>query len=332
MTPLHRLGNSMLNPTPLRAAPPRFARGFTLIELLVVIAIIAVLIALLLPAVQQAREAARRTQCKNHLSQLALALHHYEMTHEVLPPGTVNETGPIANQPSEDAYHVSWIVQILPYLELATVYNHFDFNVGVYDPRNLAPQQRQLSVLICPSDVVRSLDQNRSSSNYAGVHNGAAEPIDVENDGVLFLNSRVGYDDIPDGSAFTLAVGEKLQSDDLWGWASGTRDTLRNGGSPPNKGGLALFQPPELQDGGGMVNEDEALRDEEPPPANDQTEPTERAADDPLLRVGGFASRHLGGAQFALADGSVRFISENINAAVFQRLCSRNDGAMPEAF
>src|SRR5215469_2590915 len=87
-------------------------RGFTLIELLVVIAIIAVLIALLLPAVQSAREAARRAQCTNNLMQLAIALQNYEGSYEAFPPGVVNETGPILDQPK--GYHVGWLVRLLP--------------------------------------------------------------------------------------------------------------------------------------------------------------------------------------------------------------------------
>src|SRR6476646_404760 len=94
----------------------REPRGFTLIELLVVIAIISVLIALLLPAVQSAREAARRSQCVNNLMQLGIALQSYESAHEVLPPGVVNETGPVLDQPK--GYGFGWMVQILPYYEL----------------------------------------------------------------------------------------------------------------------------------------------------------------------------------------------------------------------
>src|SRR5438309_5217157 len=95
--------------------PRRKLTGFTLIELLVVIAIIAGLIALLLPAVQAAREAARRVQCCNSLMQLSLGLKSYEASHEVLPPGVINPTGPIKNQPK--GYHVGWLVQLLPFIE-----------------------------------------------------------------------------------------------------------------------------------------------------------------------------------------------------------------------
>ena len=91
--------------------------GFTMTELFVVMAVVFVLIGLLLPAVQNAREGARRTQCRSNLSQLALALQNYEMAFEVLPPGTVNHTGPIVNRPAANAYHVSWTVAILPHLE-----------------------------------------------------------------------------------------------------------------------------------------------------------------------------------------------------------------------
>src|SRR5210317_1079102 len=100
--------------------------AFTLVELLVVIAIISILVALLLPAVNAAREAARRTQCKNNVAQLGLALHNYEMAHENLPPGVVNPTGPIRSVP--EGNHTSWTVQILPMIEEAAAYARFDFD------------------------------------------------------------------------------------------------------------------------------------------------------------------------------------------------------------
>jgi type II secretory pathway pseudopilin PulG len=123
-----------------------------LIELLVVIAIIAVLIALLLPAVQQAREAARRTQCKNNLMQIGLGLQNYVMAHEVLPPGVSNPTGPIRSVEDVDQYHMGWIVQVLPYLDQGNIFNHVDFTKSVYGPENAAPRSKKLSVLTCSSD------------------------------------------------------------------------------------------------------------------------------------------------------------------------------------
>src|SRR4051794_28379521 len=98
----------------MRPGPQR-RDGFTLIELLVVIAIISVLIALLLPAIQAAREAARRVQCVNNLMQIGIALQNYESSHELLPPGVINPSGPIQNAPT--GYHASWMLQLLPFLE-----------------------------------------------------------------------------------------------------------------------------------------------------------------------------------------------------------------------
>ena len=130
--------------------------GFTLIELLVVIAIIAILIALLLPAVQQAREAARRTTCKNNLMQLGLALQNIEAQYEHLPPGTINDSGPIRNQPKGN--HVSWIVQLLPFIDQGNAFEHYDASVGVYDPKNAQVRALVIPVLRCPS----------SASNFVG--------------------------------------------------------------------------------------------------------------------------------------------------------------------
>lgn len=283
-------------------------RGFTLIELLVVIAIIAILIALLLPAVQQAREAARRTNCKNNLAQIGLALHNYDQLWEVLPPGTVNPTGPIRWE--EQGYHFSWTLALLPFIDQEPTFEHFDQSKSVYAPENADVRQVTISVYTCPSSpntqgtTPGGMDgmggMTVSQSSYAGCHHHVEAPIDVDQSGVFYLNSSTRYRDIRDGASNTIFVGEKLNTQRTLGWVSGTRDTLRNTSS--------ILGP----DGG--WNRWGQQQDPRPDPL-----PT---------AVGGFGSYHTGGAHFVLGDGSVRFMSENIESELFQHLGNRMDGAL----
>lgn len=127
--------------------------GFTMIELLVVIAIIAVLIALLLPAVQSAREAARRCQCINNLMEVGIAIHNYQVSFDVFPPGTVDSKGPVVAGPP--GYQYSWMVQILPYMEQKNLYRNFDFQVGVYSNGNDTARAMMVNSYLCPSDPNR---------------------------------------------------------------------------------------------------------------------------------------------------------------------------------
>ena len=280
-------------------------RGFTLIELLVVIAIIAILIALLLPAVQQAREAARRTQCKNNLCQLALAMHNYDMSFEMLAPGTVNPDGPIKNIP--EGYHMGWLVQHLPMMEQSHAFKMVNFDEGAYGPANSKLRAMAMSVMECPSDysfqyTVDPIGNVRSAS-YAGSFGGDDVPIDGKNNGLFYLNSSTRFSEIRDGASNTIAIGEKVNPRDTkdLGWMSGTSATLRNTGVPVNGGW-------------DVVNYFQAR--------SQVTGPTV-APDD--MSTGGFSSQHTGGCQVALADGSVRFISENIDNDVYKFLGNRED-------
>ncbi|MGE3821883.1 MAG: DUF1559 domain-containing protein [Isosphaeraceae bacterium] len=288
----------------------RRASGFTLIELLVVIAIIGVLVSLLLPAINACREAARRAQCVNNLLQLVVALQNYQSTHEVLPPGVVNPVGPIASTPL--GYHHGWITQILPYLGLNNAFRRVDFGAGVYDRANSTIAALRIGVLLCPSDVYVTCANGAAGNTYAGNHHDVEAPIDVDNHGLLFLNSAIRYEDVSDGGSFTILIGEKLASSTELGWTSGTRASLRNTGSVIDENGVTVASP-------GVGGE----KPEEPSSSSDSI--------DGDLIVGGHGSRHPGGANFAFADGSVRFLSKTISNRVIRLLSHRADGDLISA-
>jgi prepilin-type N-terminal cleavage/methylation domain-containing protein/prepilin-type processing-associated H-X9-DG protein len=299
-------------------------RAFTLIELLVVIAMISVLIALLLPAVQAAREASRRIGCVNNLMQIGIALKNYENAHETLPPGVVNPTGPITSTPT--GYHFGWIAQILPYLDARPVYRRLDFKTGLYQPENLSARGVLMSVLICPSDNnptrmyppagVAPMPGDPALTNYAGCHHDVEAPIDVKNMGVLFLNSRIRYEDVEDGTSQTIYVGEKRLDPTELGWASGTRATLRNTGWSVNSTALL----PNLVPGSNPAADNG-------PGATGAKPGPQR----PQNVVGGFSSNHAGGANFCLGDGSVKFLKSSISTKVFALLGNRADGDLLSA-
>ena len=199
-------------------------RGFTLVELLVVIAIIGILISMLLPAVQAVREAARRTACLNNLAQIGIAIHSYEFAQEEFPAGVTNPTGPITND--ENGKDVSFLVEILPHIEQMGIAIRFDKNLGAYAAKNMPARERSIDVYMCPSSSVYSGTVGLSS--YAGCYNSTEAPIDKDNNGVLYLNSRTKFSDILDGSSNTILVGEFNVEETSLGWASGTSATLRN--------------------------------------------------------------------------------------------------------
>jgi prepilin-type N-terminal cleavage/methylation domain-containing protein len=296
----------MNHPVSSPPSPPRVALedrpGFTLIELLVVIAIIAVLIGLLLPAVQSAREAARRCACSNNVAQIGLALHGHEFAHEAFPAGVSGDAGPIRSVP--EGRHVGWIVRILPFIEQQVIARHIDFDAGVYDASNAAVRAVRIPFLVCPSSPTQPLQHADAGSgvavsNYAGCHHDVEAPIDVDNHGMLYLDSHVRFGDVLDGSTNTLLVAERRGSAGDLGWMSGTRATLR--GTVP------------------LVPRSRDARGDEPAP------------DDPLV-VGGFGSDHASGIVVAaMGDGAVRFLSPGISPALLRQLGHRDDGELPEA-
>lgn len=276
--------------------------GFTLVELLVVIAIIGVLVGLLLPAVQAAREAARRCSCSNNMAQLGLALHNYDFAMEHLPAGVINPDGPILNEPT--GQNVSFLVDLCSYIEQQGIAKRFDFDAGTYADVNLPVRAQQIPTYRCPSDPMGRTSSDLALTNYVGVHHHEEALIDDDNMGLLFLNSKVRYGDIVDGSSNTLLLGEAKPDEDSLGWASGTRATLRNTGHEINAMGPDDWQADVMME--------------------DITDLPETV----LNFVGGFSSHHAGGAHFCMGDGAVKFLTDRIDPELFRNLGNRADGEM----
>ncbi len=307
--------------------------GLTIVELIAVIAIIGILFMLLLPGVQSARDGARRMSCSSNLVQLMIAVQNYENAIEAYPPGTIDAQGPIFNVAF--GYHHNWIEQILPYLELQNTYHHVDRSVSVYHWNN-APVRLEVpsGPFRCPSSVA----PNGGLSEYAAVHHDVESPIDTDNHGVFFLNSRIRRLDVSDGHSNTLFLGEKLPLAGDMGWLSGTRSTLRNTGTRIN----AVDKTGRINAGradGAAVNSLGflPLGDTPPPWLTGETEvdpPIQNSA--AILNglpttptaVGGFESNHDGGVNFVLGDGSLRFVRNTIDMRVYQRLGHRADGQL----
>lgn len=288
-------------------------RGFTLVELLVVIAIIGVLIALLLPAVQQAREAARRMSCQNNLKQLGIAMHNYHDTFLTFPYAGDNRG-------------TAWSTHILPQLELGNVYD----TIGPFSESNNwgngsgnATNGRTIAcetvfpVLRCPSAAIPEHKRDQSSDTWIidkrvpGTYLGCVSGVvttDVysgitDADGVFFPISKIGLKDITDGSSNTILIGEAVPATDAdfsgredsdssntrkdhWYFGGDDLDVNRDYSEVVGSTGLRMNGPEELS----------------------------------------FGSQHPGGSQFVLGDGSVRFITETIDADNYRRLGNRHDG------
>lgn len=291
--------------------------GFTLIELLVVIAIIAVLIALLLPAVQQAREAARRTQCKNNLKQIGLALHNYHDTHNTLPPGAIQIfTGNLQNE-------ASWISMILPGIDQTPLFNRANFsscfgcNGGPGNPA-WEISSPSISTMLCPSDVDAELVAfaYRRGNYAANTGIGALHSVSDPNDptrtaiGPFTMNSSKRFRDFLDGTSNTIVVAEllKVPGQDFRGVMHYPEGPLYQHDQTPNSSVPDQFR------SGYCINITRV------PCVGVYGGYSDRAI------VIGARSLHTGGVQVALADGSVRFISNNVDRLTWQHLGTPSGG------
>jgi prepilin-type N-terminal cleavage/methylation domain-containing protein/prepilin-type processing-associated H-X9-DG protein len=326
----------------------RKIKAFTLVELLVVIAIIGILVGLLLPAVQAAREAARRMQCSNNLKQLALAAHNFHDTRKAFPAGVEQLSFP--TQPRFRG--ISLFVRLLPYFEQGNLLNGWDESdplnntIGGSDSRTA----KVLPVLICPSDVIPQNPFSAESNRFYGITsyggNGGFRSYDPQfasNDGIFFVigsgsqtapnGKPVRMSDVTDGLSNTLLMGERSHVDV-------NHDSFATSISPPSgqflnpMGSTGWWAP----SGGRLAAGDVTLSAYAPinfrvpapfssgasmvPPATNYS--SYLYYND--RRISAFGSLHVGGANFALADGSVRFISESMAQPTLLNLAVRNDG------
>jgi prepilin-type processing-associated H-X9-DG protein len=317
---------------------PRRRRGaITLIELLVVIAIIAVLIALLLPAVQKVREAANRASCQNNLKQLALAMHNYHDARGSFPVGLhVVETsgGRYANG-------TNWWVEAFPYFEQGNLHSRWDYN----DYRNNlagetnATTAQVLKVLLCPSDPLpnpvfyyTAMDpRNAWRNGYYGLSSyggnggrrsaGNSQVVPQTNasrDGIIFRDSHVRIADVIDGTSTTFLLGERYHRD-----LEFDRITLGTEDGPIVTVGIWAI----------VDNLPRHITLSAPVPINYQVPPSTPMGDNLTIfnRVCAYGSGHPGGANFAFADGSVRFLSDGIPVETLQALSTRAGGEVVSA-
>lgn len=295
----------------------RSQRAFTLVELLVVIAIIGVLVGLLLPAVQAAREAARRMQCSNNLKQVGLALHNYHDSRNAFPPGYISK---VASTGSEIGPGWGWASMILPQMEQAALFERINFSVNIEHSMNSFVRTQSVPTLLCPSDPTTStwMTRNRdlstgsvlsdicevASTNYVGVF-GTSEP-GVDGDGIFFRNVATSFRDILDGTSTTLMVGERSfrLGEATWTGAVTGAVIVADGGDgvgtgPPEPAASLVLSHTGDGNGPGVSK----------------------------AHVNQFYSLHSGGGgQFVFCDGHVAFLNSSIDYQVYQALTTRAGG------
>ncbi len=296
--------------------------AFTLIELLVVIAIIGALIALLLPAVQAAREAARRTQCVTNLKQIGLALHNYDQTHKLLPPGYVsnfdaggNDTGP----------GWGWAAMLLPQCEQSPIFNAINFSLAIEVPANSTGRLANVNNFLCPSDPTATTywAANRdfttgaaiqnicqvAPSNYVGMY-GIGEP-GPDGSGILFRDSSIGLRDVTDGTNQTIFVGERSHRLGEATWVGSVTGAVMYPTDNDNIGRYAT----ETSSGMVLGHVGEGA-----------------GPGDPRADVNQFYSLHAGrGVNFLFGDGHVTFLKATINYQIYLALATRGGGEVVSA-
>jgi prepilin-type N-terminal cleavage/methylation domain-containing protein/prepilin-type processing-associated H-X9-DG protein len=290
----------------------RQQRGFTLIELLVVIAIIAVLIALLLPAVQQAREAARRTQCRNNMKQLGLAIHNYHDSHSILPvcSATVYEK------------RFNWSVMILPYMDDAPMYNKLNFNVPSWNAANFPTLKPVYSKVICPSDPYGSeilVEENFAPADPWGLSQMDYAAVEGDYINTTGVGQTPAYGNTAAGVAKRGMIGRHLWSAKFSQVSDGLSNTFLLGECIGAFGYTQNFACQSFGTTAQPINYRNSFfvqdRANWPTVAN------------PRWDEGiGFRSLHTGGAHFLMGDGSVKFVSENIDGFAYRAQASRAGG------
>ncbi|MDG1894061.1 MAG: DUF1559 domain-containing protein [Fuerstiella sp.] len=311
----------------------RLIKGFTLIELLVVIAIIAILVALLLPAVQQAREAARRTQCRNNLKQIGLALHNYHDIYNTFPPGytarNVSRSAPVM---AETGQGYAWSFAILPQIEQSTLTQQIDTNLDAHDPVNIAiASKTTLKAFLCPTDPAPTVFDvtgaggtayRLPTSNYVGILGYGSVTMNAgDSTGVFFRNSRISFRDITDGTSNTICVGERRHQHDFAAPAPPVAShSTWYAAIPRVRRGAGMMMMPTMTEGAGSLVIGHVGQ-----PAMMGMMPM-HSTPNQTNHIVHFSSQHAGGVQFLLCDGSVQFLSENIDYGLFRNLGERADG------